>query len=136
MFINFRRVNLTENEIEIQLRAIGFQNDHIDLLQDFSKLHSTLPCDQLRFRELEWRLEAKVASKSCHNFKNIEPKILMKFNLSRESENSSQIRRKISTPCDASKELFIESNVSNLIHVIHKLEQALREAKSYRNQQF
>lgn len=132
-FIDSKKLKLGEKDIENQLKSVGFDNDQIASLQDFLKSQNEIiPCDHLKFRDLDWRLEAKVASKSCHNFSNIEPKILIKFNLS--EENSAPHRKKISA-CESGKEILVESNASNLVHIIHKLEQAMTEAKSHRNQQ-
>lgn len=120
-------MRLGERDIENQLKTVGFDDDKIASLQDFFKTQNDIiSCDQLKFRDLEWRLEAKVASKACHNFSNIEPKILLKFNLS--EENSAPHSKKLG------KELLVESNVSNLVHIIQKLEQATTESKSHRNQ--
>lgn len=130
-FIDSKKLRLGEKDIENQLKTVGFETDQIASLQDFLKSQNDIiPCDQLKFRDLEWRLEAKVASKSCHNINNIEPKILIQFNLSEES--SASHRKKISSACE---ELLVETNASNLVHIIQKLEQAMTESKSHRNQQ-
>ena len=132
-FVDSKRLRLGEKDIENQLKTVGFETDQIASLQDFIKSQNDIiPSDQLKFRDLEWRLEAKVASKSCHNINNIEPKILIKFNLS--EEDSASHRKKISA-CESGKELLVETNASNLVHIIQKLEQAMTESKSHRNQQ-
>jgi hypothetical protein len=82
-----------------------------------------IPCNELRFKDLEWRLETKIASRSSHNFDKIEPKIMMRLGLSKSDSSKGD-----------TKDLLMETNATNLVHITHKLEQALMDAKSYRNQ--
>lgn len=121
--IDSKKLKLSEQEIEAQLKDLGFQDDQILIIVTFLRANQNIiPCNELRFKDLEWRLETKISSRSCHSFDNIEPKIMMRLELS-ESESSR-----------GTKNLLMETNATNLVHITHKLEQALMDAKSYRNQ--
>lgn len=122
--IDSRKQKLSEQEIEVQLKDLGFQNDQILVIVIFLRDHENfIPCNELRFKDLEWRLETKISSRSCHNFDNIEPKIMMRLELNKSGSSRGD-----------TKELLMETNATNLVHITHKLEQALMDAKSYRNQ--
>jgi hypothetical protein len=122
--IDSKKLKLSEQEIESQLKEIGFQDDQILVIVNFLRSHQNIiPCNELRFKDLEWRLETKIASRSSHNFDKIEPKIMMRLGLSKSDSSKGD-----------TKDLLMETNATNLVHITHKLEQALMDAKSYRNQ--
>lgn len=140
----------------------GFTPDQISILWQFVNTKREFLTNVLqfysvqdyRFRELEWRLEARVASRSL--LVQSIPIITIKFHLDLEiiNENkdvlfkpsedspskgdnstttqnsviSSEIRRK--------KEIVLQTDPNNLVYIIDVLEKALEEAKTHRIRNF
>lgn len=97
---------------------------------------------ELHFRDLEWRLEAKVASRSMH--KQATPVIAMKLHL--DSEVVNEHKEKLLQNGDAPKEeciepstrreMLLQTDPTSLIHLIQVLEQALIDSKTHRVRNF
>lgn len=102
---------------------------------------------EYRFRDLEWRLEARVSSRSLLN--QSVPFITIKFHLDSETVNenkntllnpvaSQSIEKKIDIqqPMDSmhsrKKEIIFQTDPTNLLYIINTLEKALQEARTNR----
>lgn len=87
----------------------------------------------LRFRELEWRMEAKIASRSLLH--QAVPIITMKLHLDSETVNERKLKLNSDTQ-RTKKEVLLQTDPNNLVHIIEVLEQALIESKTHRTRNF
>jgi len=135
LFLDTKRMKLSEKDFQTQLAALGLTADKIELcwkfLDEESTINKFITSDELRFRDLEWRLEATVATRSLHNAPP-EPKIVMKLHL--DSEKSLDNRDKLNQA--TTKTVLMETDASSLLHIIDQLEQVLAESKSHRIRNF
>lgn len=119
------------------LSDLGFSEEHISVLKQFvdSKTDNILKLLQgkatssLRFRDLDWRLEARVASRSLHS--QAVPIITMRLHLDDEATNE---KRK--TLIENETKIVVQTDPNSLVHIIGQLEQALLEAKAHRTRNF
>lgn len=106
-----------------------------------SCLDDLITSDEYKFRDLEWRLEAKVrllsmktrscltemyqqvASRFLHSVPP-EPKIVMKIHLDRETSLKHRTTLPESSPESSKKELVMETDANSLVHIIDQLESA------------
>lgn len=99
---------------------------------------SQISVKDLRFRELEWRLEARIASRSL--LQQAIPIITIKMHLDTEiiNENKDQLKppaeeSSVAQPRETrKKQILFQTDPNNLIHIIDTLEKALEEAKTHR----
>ncbi|XP_050071072.1 COMM domain-containing protein 2 [Anopheles maculipalpis] len=88
--------------------------------------------DEMYFRDLEWRIEGRIASRSLRS--QAAPVIKMKFHL--DTECVSEYREKLHSTPETEKhtrrEVLAETDPSMLQHMIQVLEQALLEARTRR----
>lgn len=92
-----------------------------------------------RFRELDWRLEARIASRSL--LSQSIPIITIKLHLDTETINENKHtvygRELAAAGLDKStslkkKEVIIQTDPNNLLYIIDVLEKALEESKTHR----
>lgn len=140
LLIDAKRLNLNENDFSTQLNAFGFDDASIascwKFLQQASLSNLINRSNNQRFRDLEWRLEARIASRSLHSIPP-EPKILMKIHTDRE--NALQFREMIDGSCknnSTRQEIVLEVDANNLVHIIEKLELIMLESKTPRVRSF
>lgn len=103
-----------------------------------SNILSQISVKDLRFRELEWRLEARIASRSL--LQQAIPIITIKMHLDTEiiHENKDQLKppaeeSSVARPRETrKKQILFQTDPNNLIHIIDTLEKALEEAKTHR----
>lgn len=88
--------------------------------------------DEMYFRELEWRIEGRIASRSLRS--QATPVIKMKFHLDTEcvSEYRDKLHSKPETEKHTRREVLAETDPAMLQHMIQVLEQALLEARTRR----
>lgn len=137
-FQTLRNLNFTEGQIAILWQFVSSKRNLVENIlkhSDYSELH---------FRDLEWRLEAKVASRSMH--KQATPIIAMKLHL--DSEVVNEHKEKLQRTGDAGdeaesikatttrKEVLLQTDPTSLIHLIQVLEQALIDSKTHRVRNF
>ncbi|XP_031638302.1 COMM domain-containing protein 2 [Contarinia nasturtii] len=151
--LNSIKTNVTEDEFS-QIEQTGFTKEHISILWQFvtsKKEYVRNVLDQIslveyRFRDLEWRLEGRVASRSL--IQQSIPFITIKFHLDSEKvdENKSPlglIEQPIVTksnsddsqqqqPHSRKKEVVFQTDPNNLIYIINVLEKTLQEARTHR----
>lgn len=130
-----------------QIERTGFTKEQISVLWQFvtSKgdfVHNVL--DQLslveyRFRDLEWRLEGRVASRSL--IQQSIPLITIKFHLDSETvnENKCPLVARIDQSENAGnaqrsrkKEVIFQTDPNNLLYIINVLEKTLQAARTHR----
>lgn len=93
--------------------------------------------NELHFRDLEWRLEAKVASRALH--RQATPVIAMKLHLDSEVVNEHKEKLDQESTVAASetrKEVLLQTDPTSLVHLIQVLEQALIDSKTHRVRNF
>lgn len=135
-----------------QIEQTGFTKEHISILWQFvtsKKDYVRNVLDQIglveyRFRDLEWRLEGRVSSRSL--IQQSIPFITIKFHLDSQKvdENKSPlglIEQPIVTDSDDSqqphqnsrkKEVIFQTDPNNLLYIINVLEKTLQEARTHR----
>lgn len=119
------------------LAELGFSEQHISVLKQFveskadniSKLLLGKQSSDLRFRDLDWRLEARVASRSLHS--QAEPVITIKLHLDNEATNE---KRDVLNTTET--QVVVQTDPNSLVHIIGQLEQALAESKTYQTRNF
>uniref|UniRef100_A0A182VX71 COMM domain-containing protein n=1 Tax=Anopheles minimus TaxID=112268 RepID=A0A182VX71_9DIPT len=127
--------NIHEKQCEILWQFITSKRNLVD-----NVLRASCQ-DELYFRDLEWRIEGRIASRSLRS--QATPVIKMKFHL--DTECVSEYREKLhSVPVDGSeganakmqdhtlREVLAETDPTMLQHMIQVLEQALLEARTRR----
>jgi COMM domain containing 2 len=145
LLIDCTRTNINENDFNQLIQTLGLVGgDHQSVLWQFvtsrkslveTVLHSTDASD-LHFRDLEWRLEARIASRCL--LQQAVPTITMKFHLDREqiNEHKSTIKGTDElggeVEVSSKREVLLQTDPNNLVHMISVLEQALLEAKTHR----
>ncbi|XP_065094117.1 COMM domain-containing protein 2 [Ochlerotatus camptorhynchus] len=135
-FQSLRNLQFTDGQIAILWQ---FVNSKRNLVENILK-HSN--DSELHFRDLEWRLEAKVASRSMH--KQAAPVIAMKLHLDSEvvNEHKEKLQRNGDAPEEeftepsTRKEVLLQTDPTSLIHLIQVLEQALIDSKTHRVRNF
>lgn len=135
---------LSENQICEFLNAIGLNERQSKVIYD----NIFLDCDNLkntlinsnekslRFRELEWRLESKVARRLL--LLESAPFITIKLHLDFERQNERKDRLFTeSAILKTSKRIVVISlDLTNLSHLINVLEEAWLESKTHRMRNF
>ncbi|XP_055849546.1 uncharacterized protein LOC129914365 [Episyrphus balteatus] len=144
LLIDATKANVTDEDFE-NLRKDGFSSDHVAILMQFvtSKrpfVESSIKWANIksyRLINLEWRLEVKISSRSLLNQTTVM--VTMKLNLHTEpkSENRELINfedNKIVHENEAKnrKDIIVQTDINNLLHIIDVLEQAMLESKSRR----
>ncbi|CAO1411823.1 unnamed protein product [Diamesa tonsa] len=141
ILIDTKKAKLTDKAFKAFLnQETEFTDDQIDVFWKFlnNNCDQFLHSNELRFRDLQWRLDAKVATRSLDN--QAEPKIKMKLIL--DTESSLENRDKLSGTKNSEnqiitkKEVLMETDLLNLSHIIEQLEEALMESKSHRTRNF
>lgn len=135
-FQSLRNLQFTDGQIAILWQ---FVNSKRNLVENILK-HSN--DSELHFRDLEWRLEAKVASRAMH--KQATPVIAMKLHLDSEvvNEHKEKLQRNGDAPEEefsepnTRKEVLLQTDPTSLIHLIQVLEQALIDSKTHRVRNF
>lgn len=93
---------------------------------------------EYRFRDLEWRLEGRVASRSL--IQQSIPLITIKFHLDTETvnENKCPLVARVdqsnagNTQRSRKKEVIFQTDPNNLLYIINVLEKTLQEARTHR----
>lgn len=117
--LNAIKKNVSEKDFA-QIEQMGFTKEQISILWQFVTSKRDFMCNVLdridvvenRFRDLEWRLECRISSRSLLN--QSIPVITIKFHL------------------DSQKEVIFQTDPNNLIYIINVLEKTLQEARAHR----
>ncbi|GBO15062.1 COMM domain-containing protein 2, partial [Araneus ventricosus] len=112
---------VTEMELRDSIIVLGFNNEtqeelvkcYLENNHEIRALLSSLEMGVPHYKNLEWRLDVQIASRSLR--RPMEPSMLLKLQLEEGKE---------------SKNVILEADPSNIIHMTKVLDQALQEAKS------
>ncbi|XP_046670168.1 COMM domain-containing protein 2 [Homalodisca vitripennis] len=121
LLIECSKHQLSALDLRDTILTIGFTEEHYDILQAFYDSRQTelkqilaeQTVDFPQFKDLEWRLEAQVASRALLD--QMTPQVQMKLSL----ENSA-----------GTEHVLLQADPANLVHMTEVLETALREASS------
>uniref|UniRef100_A0A1L8DCQ6 COMM domain-containing protein n=1 Tax=Nyssomyia neivai TaxID=330878 RepID=A0A1L8DCQ6_9DIPT len=141
LLIDCSAYNVSETDFE-ELTTLKFTSDQISILWQFvtnkndyvRNLLKSRQRQDYRFRDLEWRLEARVASRS--NLSQATPQITMKFHLDRETINEHKDRIHDVAITPNRKQIVVSTDPCNLTHIIGTLENALQQSKTHRTRNF
>ncbi|XP_062563047.1 COMM domain-containing protein 2 [Armigeres subalbatus] len=147
LLIDCTKLHITEEQFQT-LSTLQFTDGQIAILWQFISSKRNLvenilkhsPDSELHFRDLEWRLEAKVASRSLN--KQATPIIAMKLHLDSEVVNEHKEclqSSELVEPDERSatrKEVLLQTDPTSLVHLIQVLEQALIDSKTHRVRNF
>lgn len=123
----------------LELTEMGLTEEHAAVLKQFvdSKAEHVAKLlkgkqgggSDLRYRNLDWRLEARVASRSLHS--QAVPIITMKMHL--DDEMTNEKRDVLNT---RETQVVMQTDPNSLVHIIATLEEALLESKAHRTRNF
>lgn len=146
IFVQSARLSLSPDEFEVQLRdecgfegedstgiMVGLYTDNHESLRDLLvATDRSLPIR--RYHNMDWRLEAQVASRAVHH--TVEPMYTLQMDtveptgkrmLDSDGDGNISMAEKKSF---GGKAEFWNANVSDLAHVTAKLDEALKESRS------
>ncbi|GAB0094961.1 COMM domain-containing protein [Sergentomyia squamirostris] len=144
LLIDCAAYNVSESDFG-EISGVGFSSEQIGILWQFvsnkneavrNLLQNSRLNKQYRFRDLEWRLEARIASRS--NLRQATPQITMKFHLDRETINvhKDKIHETPESSKTTRKQIILNTDPCNLSHMISTLENALQQSKTHRTRNF
>ncbi|GAB6028229.1 COMM domain-containing protein 2 [Chamberlinius hualienensis] len=125
LFAESAKLLLNETDFQASVIALGFsESTQSEILQhynekvkDIRSVLLTMPMGLPHYSDLEWRCDVQIASRSLHH--QIIPNTLLKLTVAnKETENVK----------------FLQSDITNLVHMTEVLDQALQEAKSQHSQ--
>lgn len=129
---------------------MGFTKEHIQILWQFvtSKKDLTrnildeISIVEYRFRDLDWRLEGRVASRSLHS--QAIPFITIKLHLDCDGVSENKTPTNPLDGCNKDdgsviacntprrRQVILQTDPNNLLHIISVLERTLNEARTHR----
>lgn len=144
-----RCIQVSEEDFEI-IEQMGFTKEHIQILWQFvtSKKDQTrnildeISIVEYRFRDLDWRLEGRIASRCLHN--QAIPFITIKFHLDCDSVSENKTPINTLDACNKEdsgdivcntprrRQVIFQTDPNNLLHIINVLERTLNEARMHR----
>uniref|UniRef100_A0A8D8H8A1 COMM domain-containing protein 2 n=1 Tax=Culex pipiens TaxID=7175 RepID=A0A8D8H8A1_CULPI len=144
LLIDCTKLHITEEDFR-SLGTLNFSPEQIAILWQFVSSKRTLvetilkqsADNELHFRDLEWRLEAKVASRALH--RQTTPVIAMKLHLDSEvvNEHKEKLDQESTVAAgETRKEVLLQTDPTSLVHLIQVLEQALIDSKTHRVRNF
>uniref|UniRef100_A0A8D8H7S5 COMM domain-containing protein 2 n=1 Tax=Culex pipiens TaxID=7175 RepID=A0A8D8H7S5_CULPI len=144
LLIDCTKLHITEEDFR-SLGTLNFSPEQIAILWQFVSSKRTLvetvlkqsADNELHFRDLEWRLEAKVASRALH--RQATPVFAMKLHLDSEVVNEHKEKLDQESTVGAGetrKEVLLQTDPTSLVHLIQVLEQALIDSKTHRVRNF
>ncbi|KAG8201824.1 hypothetical protein JTE90_027304 [Oedothorax gibbosus] len=121
LFIEASKTMMSEIEFRDSIIVLGFHDDsqeelvkhYLENNQMIRSLLSSFDLDVPQYKNLEWRLDVQIASRSLR--RAMEPTLLLRLQLEKEEETN---------------DVILEADPSNVLHMTEVLEQALQEAKS------
>uniref|UniRef100_A0A336N418 CSON010558 protein n=1 Tax=Culicoides sonorensis TaxID=179676 RepID=A0A336N418_CULSO len=137
------KFNWNENNLQPLINNYNFNAEQISVLSQFVEskreiIETLLKQNQahdLRFRQLEWRLEARIASRSLHS--QAVPLVTMKLHLDSETcPEKLESLHSSDNPNSTKREIIMQTDPNNLVHIIDQLEQALQESRTHRTRNF
>ncbi|XP_049801650.1 COMM domain-containing protein 2 isoform X1 [Schistocerca nitens] len=122
LFVESSKHELTAADFKDTLVTLGFTDQHQEVLCSFYEgvkseirdVLSNMTVSLPHYKNLEWRFEAQVASRSL--MQQVTPLITMNLTLTEAGKGDSNI--------------CLQTDPNNLLHITQVLEEALHEAKS------
>ena len=140
LLIDCTKVHVKQSDLEESLKTLNFTDSQVSILWQFISSKRLLVQNilklsnvaDLRFRDLEWRLEARIASRAIES--QAVPIITMKLHLDTETVNAHKetLQAKETEMPITRKEVLLQTDPTNLSHIIQVLEQALIDSKTHR----
>lgn len=131
-FAQIERTGFTKEQISVLWQFVTSKGDFVRNVLD------QLSLVEYRFRDLEWRVEGRIASRSL--IQQSTPFITIKFHLDSETVNENKCP--LLTQSDQSnagntqrsrkKEVIFQTDPNNLLYIINVLEKTLQEARTHR----
>lgn len=139
--INVQWFQISETEFE-SVSSLGFNQNQIEILWQFIKnkeenLKTLISADnQLHFRDLEWRLEARISSRAL--LYQATPILTVKLHLDQEilTENREKLNDIPELSKSTQRQVLMHMDPSSLSHAIESLENALLASKTHRTRCF
>ncbi|GIY95241.1 COMM domain-containing protein 2 [Caerostris extrusa] len=121
LLIEASKAMVSEMEFRDSIIVLGFNNVsqeelvkcYLENNQEIRSLLTSLNMGIPHYKNLEWRLDVQIASRTLR--RPMEPSMLLRLQLDEENK---------------SKNVILEADPSNVIHMTKVLDQALQEAKS------
>ncbi|XP_069684371.1 COMM domain-containing protein 2 [Periplaneta americana] len=121
------RHQLSELDYRDSVLTLGFSEEHQETLEVFYKgkkqeiceALSRLTLDQPHYRDLEWRFEVQVASRSLQH--QVTPLITMNLTLDTKTALTGNTN---------TQHVILQTDPTNLAHITQVLEEALHESRS------
>jgi len=133
LIVESSRHQLSDLDFRDSVLTLGFSEEHQQILEVFYKgkkqeIHdalSRLTLDLPHYQDLEWRFEVQLASRALHH--QVTPLITMNLTLETKTAlaSGSAIR----------KNVVLQTDPTNLVHVTQVLEEALRGSRSQHSRQ-
>lgn len=134
-FAKIEQTGFTKEQISVLWQFVTSKGDFVRNVLD----HLSLV--EYRFRDLDWRLEGRVSSRSL--IQQSIPFITIKFHLDSEKINEikdplGMIEQSDIPKTDGKarhshkKEVIFQTDPNNLLHIINVLEKTLQEARTHR----
>lgn len=127
-FAQIERTGFTKEQISVLWQFVTSKGDFIRNVLD------QLSLVEYRFRDLEWRLEGRIASRSLIH--QSVPLITIKFHLDSETVNENKCpltsKNDENTQRSRKKEVIFQTDPNNLLYIINVLEKTLHEARTHR----
>lgn len=131
------------------IEQLGFTKEQISILWQFvtskrdfvRNILDHISVDEYRFRDLDWRLEGRVASRCLLN--QSIPFITIKFHLDCENVNENKFpldnvletattKNGIDAKQNRRRQVIFQTDPNNLLYIINVLEKTLNEARTHR----
>jgi len=127
------RHQLSDLDFRDSVLTLGFSEEHQQILEVFYKgkkqeIHDALArltLDLPHYQDLEWRFEVQLASRALHH--QVTPLITM--NLTLETKTA------LASGSTSRKNVVLQTDPTNLVHVTQVLEEALRGSRSQHSRQ-
>lgn len=128
-FAQIERTGFTKEQISVLWQFVTSKGDFIRNVLD------QLSLAEYRFRDLEWRFEGRIASRSL--MQQSIPLITIKFHLDSETVNENKCplvdrSNDENTQSSRKKEVIFQTDPNNLLYIINVLEKTLQEARTHR----
>lgn len=143
LLVDSTRENAIETDLD-SLAELGFGPDqtkvfwnHINNQRRLEPVLRKFDTKHLRFRDMEWRVEAKIASRAQNT--QVRPAITIKLHLDTETINEYKDLLMTQQKADdkaSKREVIFQTDLINLSHMINMLELAVLESKTERARNF
>ncbi|XP_076631956.1 COMM domain-containing protein 2-like [Colletes latitarsis] len=118
------RYKLSSEDFRDSVIALGFSEDQETILSklyntkkdEISNILATIGFKFPEYHDMEWRFEVQLASRSL--LKQIDPLLTLDLSIKNSDENENV------------EHVLLQTDLVNLLHMVHELEEALKEGHS------